>query len=85
MIPDTYKPDLTCKITIRCSKETKRRVLDLCRREDWAESDVVRFCLEAGIFLAEREGMTEVLHTRREHMEASGKIREKPGKSGKSR
>lgn len=59
-----YKPDLNEKISIRMSVETKGKLRELCRRSDLDEALVVRLVLEAGMGIAQEQGLPAMLEKR---------------------
>ena len=60
-----HKPDLSARVTIRMSKAMRRRVLNICRIEHLEESEVLRYIIDAGMSVAETQGIEGVMRTRR--------------------
>lgn len=51
-----YKPDISVKFSPRVTRRTKRMVNQICMNHELFEADVLRFCLEAAVTLAEKRG-----------------------------
>lgn len=56
-----FRPDLTCKVTIRCSKKSKEDVMAICQKNNIAEAEALRYLLHAGIVLAKTMGIGYVM------------------------
>lgn len=71
-----FKPDLSAKVTIRCSKRSRTRFHAISKKHDIAEAETLRHLLNAGLALAEKKGIGYV-------MEIEDRLRAEEKKGGK--
>jgi len=77
-----YKPDLNEKITIRLSVATKSKLRDLCRRSELDEATISRLVLEAGMQIANEQGVAAMIEKRQQILSPAGP--QKTAKTGKT-
>lgn len=63
-----YRPDLSQRFTHRTSKRMKELVDAILRRSELNEAEVLRYCFEAILPIAARDGMSKIMAMREEHL-----------------
>ncbi len=60
----SFRPELSEAMTVRFAPEWKKRIVDLCERNNLAESEILRILLDVGLDCAETKGFHEAVRIR---------------------